>query len=650
MNVEAACRRDLALRPDAAPALEALGRAAGASRWLARAAAVQPDFVAARINLAALLVEAAGTQTGGTQTGGTEGPQTEEGTDGARRARRALAQALALAPAEPAAWFNLGLARGLVPASTGSASTGPASTGPASTGPARAAAAAAYARVLALDPLALDAACNRAALLTETAPSRGEPALRRILAVFPDQAPGLNALARLLQNGAAGPAAARWFRRAHLLRPGDAALRGNWLLQLAYDPDLPADLLLARHRRAMTPLAAPLAALSAPEPGAGEGRPLRVGFVSADLARHPVGFFLAPVLENRDPRALVTVCYSGRRARDGDAWTRRLRAACDLWVETAGLDDAGLAARIRSDRIDLLIDLSGQTAGNRLAVFAARPAPVQASWLGYPGTTGLPQVDWLIADAAQIPPGSETGYAEQVLRLAPGYVCYAPPEDAPEVAPLPACRAAKAGGRFTFGSLNNVAKLNPAVFRLWAHVLDAVPRARLLLAWQSLGDPQVVRRLRVLAAEAGIPPDRLELRPGGAPAAFLAHYAEIDVALDPFPYSGGLTTLEALWMGVPVLTWPNGGFAGRHAASHLAQAGLADWIAGTQAAYVARAARAAADPDSLAALRAGMRARLRASPLLDGAGFARRFEAACREMWRRRRSSLSCEDARAASA
>lgn len=632
----AGCRRDLAVRPDLAPALEALGRASGETRWFRRALAAAPDFVAAWVNLAALEVSA------------------ERSDRGKPRAGAALRCALALAPAEPAAWFNLGLVQETVQAARV---------------PEIVRAEISYARTLALDPVALDAACHRAALLTQAAPSRGERALRRGLAVFPDLAAGLNALARLLQNGAEGPAAARWFRRAHLLRPEDAALRGNWLLQLAYDPDLAPALLLARHRRAMAPLApgeerrddteeeigdeSGIRESGIRESGAGPRRPLRVGFVSADLARHPVGFFLAPVLENRDPRALETVCYSGRAAAAADAWTRRLRAACDLWVETAGLDDAALEARIRADRIDLLVDLSGHTAGNRLAVFARRPAPVQASWMGYPGTTGLPQIDWLIADAAQIPPGSESGYAERILRLAPGYVCYAPPQDAPDVGPLPARREGRGGAAgpgelafgFTFGSLNNIAKLNPAVFRLWARVLDAVPGARLLLAWQSLGDPEVARRVRAMAAAGGIRSERLALRPGAAPADFLAHYAEIDIALDPFPYSGGLTTLEALWMGVPVLTWSGpgpgpesgSGFAGRHAASHLAQAGLADWIAPTQEAYVARAARAAADPDALDRLRAGLRDRLRASALLDGAAFARRFEAACRTMWRDRR-------------
>lgn len=562
-------------------ASDQVGKTAAEEARLAPDEAAAPDFVVARINLAAAAIAEC---------------------DGSAAAGM-LRQALALAPSADAAWFNLGVAFGQGEE-----------------------AGVAYGRALVLDPIALDAATNRAQVLATLAPSRAEPALKRGLAVLPAVAPALNVLARLRHNGADNAAAFAWFARAYAADPNNAALHSNRLLHLAYDPALSRETIFERHldwarRHGNKP---PISPRTTPDPG----RRLRIGYVSADLARHPVGFFLSSVLAGRDPRAIETICYSDRRG--GDTWTRRLQAVADRWVEAAELDDHALAARIQADAVDILVDLSGHTAGNRLTVFAAKPAPLQATWMGYPGTTGLAQVDYLIADAAQVPPGSESWYVERVIRLEKGYVCYAPPEDAPDVGPLPA----RATGRVTFGSLNNIAKLNPSVFSLWAKVLDAVPGSRLLLAWQSLGDAKVAENIRTMAEASGIAPGRLVLNPGGDPAAFLARYGEIDVALDPFPYSGGLTTVEALWMGVPVLTWPGQRFAGRHAASHLTQVGLTDWIVATPEAYVVRACAAAADLDRLATLRIGLRDRLRASSLLDGQQFTRRLEAAYRAMWR----------------
>lgn len=574
-------RRALAADPARPEALERLGRMLGDRHWLARALAAAPDFIEAGINLATLAIRAG------------------EGAKAAALLRRALT----LAPAADAAWFNLGVATA------------------EGEGAVRA-----YGRALALDPAALDAATNVSHLLAAWAPGRAEPALKRGLAVLPTTAPALNALALLRQSGADNAAAAAWFARALAALPNDARLHSNWLFHLGYDPAPSRAALFEHHRRWARRHAPPPA--PPPMPPADPERILRIGYVSADLVRHPVGFFLLPVLAHRDPGAVHLTCYSGRGV--GDGFTQRLRRLADGWVETAHLDDGALEARIRSDRIDILVDLSGHTGAHRLLVFAEKPAPLQATWLGYPQTTGLAQIDYLIADARQVPLGEERWYAERILRLDPGYVAWAPPEDAPEVAPLPARRE----GRITFGSLNNLAKLNPAVFDLWAKVLAAAPGSRLLLAWQSLGDSTTKARVRAMAEAAGLAPERLFLEPGGRPKDFLARYGEIDVGLDPFPYSGGLTTLEALWMGVPVLTWPGERFAGRHAASHLAQAGLEDWIASSPEDYVARAAAAAGDLDRLADLRQHLRARLMASPLLDGPAFARQLEAAWRVLWR----------------
>jgi protein O-GlcNAc transferase len=578
-------RRALALDPAEPLVLERLGRLAGDARWLERALASAPDFVAARINRGALL----------TRAGGRAG------------ATRMLKRALALDPASDAAWFNRGVAA-LEPDQARGA----------------------YQRTLVLDPAAIDAATNLAQLMAARTPGRAEPLLKRALAVFPAVAPALNALAHLKQSGADNDGAALWFARAEAAAPYDALIASNRLFHLGYDPALSPKALFDHHRRwagrhASSERTAPA---GSPRPAPHPERRLRIGYVSADLVRHPVGFFLLPVLANRNPAALETVCYSGRS--EGDAFTERLKAAADDWVETASLDDLGLAQRIRSDRIDILVDLSGHTGAHRLSVFARKPAPLQVTWMGYPATTGLGQIDYLIADAVQVPPADERWYVERILRLEPGYVAYAPPDDAPLVSALPAL----ARGRVTFGSLNNLAKLNPQVFRLWAQVLAAVEGSRLLLAWASLGDARTRQRVQAMATAAGIPSDRLVLRAGGTASDFLARYGEIDVALDPFPYSGGLTTCEALWMGVPVVTWPGQRFASRHAASHLLQAGLDDWIQASSEAYVARAAAAAQDLGRLAELRRTLRARLEASPLLDGAGFSAKLEALYRRIWR----------------
>lgn len=575
-----ALRRSLVLTPGVPEVLEGVGRITDQECWYRRSLAVSPGSVAAWINFGSRAQRAGNV----------------------RGATHALKCALASAPDASSGWFNLGsvLAQGDK-------------------------AIAVYERVLALDPLAIDAATNRARLLADTLPTRAEGALRRSLVASPAVAPALTALARLYQSAGNGKTAQRWFARAYAADATNPALHSNWILQLSYDPDLSRSYILKRHLR--WALCHGVAQASSQVAVVDPNKMLRVGYVSADLGHHPVGHFLLPAVAHRSSEAIETVCYSGRRNRD--AWTQRLEAAADQWVEVADLSDSDLAERIRADGIDILVDLSGHTAGNRLPIFASKPAPIQVTWMGYPGTTGLSQVDYIIGDTAQIPSGDEHWYVERVVRLDPGYVSYSPPGDAPDVKPLPAGRL----GRVTFGSLNNLAKLNPSTLDLWAKVLAAVPGSRLLLAWQSLADHRVAGRIREAAVAAGIPSSCLELRPGGEHSRFLDTYGDIDIALDPAPYSGGLTTVEALWMGVPVLTLPGSRFSGRHAASHLTQVGLSDWIVSSFEGYVAHAASAAGNFDHLADLRASLRHRLRGSSLLDGASFARRLEAAYRKMW-----------------
>jgi predicted O-linked N-acetylglucosamine transferase (SPINDLY family) len=264
-------------------------------------------------------------------------------------------------------------------------------------------------------------------------------------------------------------------------------------------------------------------------------------------------------------------------------------------------------------------------------VFARKPAPVQASWIGYFNTTGLDAIDYVLTDAASVPPGSERWFTEQVVRLPVGRFCYTPPDLAPDVAPPPML----ARGRVTFGSFNNLSKVTPPVIELWARVVNAVPDARLVLKWRSLADPRECQRLLAAFEAAGLAPGRVELRPHGPHAAMLAEYGDLDVALDPFPFTGGLTSCEALWMGVPVVTLPGTRPVSRQTAGLLAQLGLEALAARDSASYVAIAAGLARDPVRLASLRATLRSRMAASSLCDAARFARGLEAAYRELWRR---------------
>jgi protein O-GlcNAc transferase len=364
-------------------------------------------------------------------------------------------------------------------------------------------------------------------------------------------------------------------------------------------------------------------------------RRLRIGYVSGDFRQHPGGFLLARVLEAHDRAGFEIFCYANQTKVDD--MTRRLQGAADHWRPILGLSNAEAADLILRDGIDILVDLSGHTAKNRLSLFALRPAPVQACWLGYFGTTGLGAMDYLIMDEAAVPQGEERWYSEALVRLPYGRFCYAPPDYAPAPVDPPALRR----GYATFGSFNNIAKLGPEVVNLWADVLRAAPGSRLLLKWKALDDASARRRLGEAFAGAGVGEERLELRGFSRHADMLAEYGEIDIALDPFPFGGGLTSCEALWMGVPVVTLPGDRPASRQTIGFLRHVGLEDCVAATPADYVARAAALAADPGRLMGLRQAMRPRMAASPLCDGAVFTPTLEAAFRQMWQRWREGES---------
>jgi protein O-GlcNAc transferase len=358
-------------------------------------------------------------------------------------------------------------------------------------------------------------------------------------------------------------------------------------------------------------------------------RRLRIGLLSGSLKTHPVGWLTIAGFEALDPAAFEIVCL----AQDGadDPLARRFRALASGWHEVSGLDDAALASFARGLSIDVLIELGGYGEAGRMPACAFRLAPVQVKWVGMQNHgTGLPEMDWFLTDRWETPVGFEHFYDERLLRLPDGYVCYSPPAHAPDAAPLPAL----ANGFVTFGCFNNLAKITPTVIATWARILRELPTARLILKTHQFADPGTRDRIHTDFARHGVEPLRIELQGASGHRQFLAQYNRVDLVLDPFPYSGGLTTCEALWMGVPTVTLPGETFASRHSTSHMCNVGLADWVAADVEDYIALAARKAADVGALAELRAELRPRMRASPLCDAPRFGRGLGAALRHTWR----------------
>jgi len=417
------------------------------------------------------------------------------------------------------------------------------------------------------------------------------------------------------------------YRRAIVLSACSQAWH-NLLFALHFDVSFDSKRLLEEHRR-WAQLCADRFAPPRDGPGAVDsstGR-LRIGYVSPDLREHPVGWFLAPLLENRNHERFEAFCYAD--VANADATTARLKAASDVWRDTIRMTDEQLAGHIREDRIDILIDLAMHT-GRRLLVFARKPAPVQASYLAYCSTTGLKTIDFRLTDPyLDTPQKAAEAYSEQSIFLPRTYWCYQPLALAPPVEPPPMRKSQVV----TFGCLNSYRKVTDATLSLWSKLLSEVNSSHLLIH-----SPQGSHRQRVSDhfAAAGEDPARIrfvEPQPAGQ---YLATYHEIDVALDPLPYGGGTTTCDALWMGAPVVSLRGRTAVGRAGASILANVGLCDLIAETPERYIRIAAALAADTSRLIELRGTLRARMQASPLMDAPQFARDFEAALREMWRER--------------
>jgi len=354
---------------------------------------------------------------------------------------------------------------------------------------------------------------------------------------------------------------------------------------------------------------------------------LRVGLVSGDLRNHPVGFFLESVMGRLVSSNIDFIAYTNDC--NADELTARIRPFFSEWKSLVGVSDEAAAETIQRDALHILIDLAGHTGNNRLPMFAWKPAPVQATWLGYLATTGVTEIDYLIGDNHVTPPETDCYYSEKIWRMPDAWGCFSPPHFSVEVAPLPALSS----GCITFGCFNNLAKMNDAVVSLWAKVLHAVPSSRLFLKTRQLGSSSVSETTRSRFATYGISPERLILEGGSPRAELLNAYNRVDIALDPFPYTGGTTNFEVLWMAVPVITLKGDRFISRGGVSVLSNAGLSDWVADNEDDYVAKAARHSSDLEKLASLRTGLRQQVMASPLFNAARFARNLEDALWGMW-----------------
>ena len=465
-------------------------------------------------------------------------------------------------------------------------------------------------------------------------------ALRQAVALAPTSAEAFHQLAVNLRWSGQLDAAIAASRRAVELDPSHAAAHSGLLYALLTHDRTPVADTFAEHVAWGRRHADPVERLPKPIDDLGlvdallqpavPGRPpaprrLRVGYVSNSFRSSAIMAFIAPVLAAHDPAAVEVICYSD--TSNPDHVTAAARRSVQLWRRTAALSDDRLAQQVRDDRIDVLVELTAHLGNGRLLALARRPAPVQVSYLGYQGTTGVSAVDYVITDGWADPPGAEMGYVEQPWRLPRPFFCWQPSLEAPDVGPLPMLR----NGHVTFGCLNAVAKATPAAVALWSRVLSAVPDSRLVMMTTRCVATDT--RLRAGFADAGVSPTRVRFVGRADPAEYLERYHGIDLALDPVPFVGHTTTCDAAWMGVPTVTRAGDCYAHRYGSSVLCAIGLPELVADDDDEYVRTAVALVNDAPRLGRIRSTLRRTVEASPIMDAVGFTRDLEAAYRAMW-----------------
>jgi protein O-GlcNAc transferase len=490
----------------------------------------------------------------------------------------------------------------------------------------------AFHRALALKPDYAEGLSNLGnALWMEGRPEQAAEACRRAISIQSRLPDAWNNLGNSLRDCGRIDEATQAYARAVELAPRNAGFGSNLIYALHFQPDQDLTEVFRRHVEWNDRHAAPLAAqIRRHENDRTPDRRLRVGYVSPDFHDHSVAYFLHAQYEHHDPAGFELFAYAD--VARPDPVTVRLRKSVENWRNVIGLPDATLADMIRNDRIDILVDLAGHTAHNRLLAFARKPAPVQITHIGYPYSTGMTAMDYRFTDEHADPAGmTERFHSEKVVRLPNTFLCFSPPGDSPDVGPLPRSRA----GHVTFGSFNSLAKISATTIDLWAKILLAIPGSRLLIkSIGGLAEEGPRKLLLARFAAAGVQADRIDLREKiAATAGHLQLYNEIDIALDTFPYHGTKTTCDALWMGVPVISLAGPTHPSRVGVTLLSNVGLSHLVARTPEEYVAKAVQLARDPAALAPMRSGLRKQMSESPLCNGKEFARNVEAAYRRLW-----------------
>ncbi|MBF0445352.1 MAG: tetratricopeptide repeat protein [Magnetococcales bacterium] len=419
-------------------------------------------------------------------------------------------------------------------------------------------------------------------------------------------------------------AAINSYNKTVAIKPDDAKTQSNILLCSQYIPSQTLQNLLSIHKKC----AKKLITNCKPEifehtNNRSPSRKLRVGFVSGDLGYHPVGYFMAGFFKHHPCQELEIFCYSDY---EPDDLTQKLKSYSKGWVETKGMEDEQLAKRIHADGIDILIDLSGHTAVNRLLVFLKKPAPIQISWAGYVGTTGLPTMDWLIADKHYVADGEEKFYTEGIIKMPDSWVSYTPPKNIPKI-------KKKTSERFVMGNFGNSVKINEKMLETWAHILQKAQNSNLLLIYKGMDSKFNVNRINSYFNKAGIDTDRISIKGQILHKELLATYNTIDIALDTLPYSGGLTTIEALYMGVPVITNRGATFAGRHATSILNAVGLKELICNSFDEYIELVVALSQNPNKLKKIKKNLHTKIVNSPICDHKKFSTDLSKELRKVW-----------------
>jgi protein O-GlcNAc transferase len=453
---------------------------------------------------------------------------------------------------------------------------------------------------------------------------------RKALQLNPDSAKPFNGLGHVFHEKGQLDEAELYYRRAIQIEPDNVISHEGLLFQMLYNSRYDAQTIFSAHLRFAKQFAETLSLFISPHTNKCiPNRRLRIGYVSPDFRRHSVAYFVEPVLVSHDRVHFDVFCYSNNLIQD--EVTKRIREKTEHWRNIAGISDKNVAELIRKDKIDILIDLVGHTADNRILLFARKPAPIQASWLGYPFTIGLSTIDYKLVDSYTDPAGmTERFYAEKLIRLPESFLCYLPENENIEVGNLPALTT----GHITFGSFNNFAKVSPEVIVTWLKILKVIPDSHFILKANSFSDKSTRDYAMDLFIKEGIAAERVELLLWqNSSREHLEAYNSVDIGLDTFPYNGTTTTCEALWMGVPVITLAGNTHASRVGVSLLSNIGLTELIANTDEEYVKIAVSLAKDLKRLQSLRKRLRQTMAQSPLTDAKRFTANLEMCYRAMW-----------------